>query len=406
MECVHFKSNSSFNKVYRNCAIPSIGERKSLQGFFINIDPTTAINIKIGTNVRNVKQSQVRKVCTESSNIVEKTTKYYGSESTEEHIHTEESIKGYWNEAHSTPSPKLEVKSKIVRPLSILKINHPPSQLLEIIPTKKVTAEEDFYKDCLYDADYFEENFKYILEREKYFVFRKGFLHETFDVKRRMIMVNYLSDVQSQFNLSPPAFFVGIRMFDCMLATGTIPSDIYDVMGITCLWLANKHFEVDIVEVSQLIRLLNGKYSKEYIFLAEQMILKLLHFDTNIVEPTSFLFYFLCNEKLETDCKILYSAMFLLEMFTLLIDFSSLKPSELACISLYLVLRKYEYNLQCVSLLNYIDEVLLDKETFLIKSYELRYSLERLLHHRAAEPVVKKYSSAKMYFVAKNFIFG
>ena len=176
MECVHFKSNSSFNKVYRNCAIPSIGERKSLQVFFINIDPKTAINIKIGTNVRNVKQSQVRKVCTESSNIVEKTTKYYGSESTEEHIHTEESIKGkqsfcgklqtfnyfpegYWNEAHSTPSPKLEVKSKIVRPLSILKINHPPSQLLEIIPTKKVTAEEDFYKDCLYDADYFEVKF-------------------------------------------------------------------------------------------------------------------------------------------------------------------------------------------------------------------------------------------------------
>ncbi|KAJ3661249.1 hypothetical protein Zmor_005654 [Zophobas morio] len=425
------KENGPSKKVLEKYGAPSKGPRNPLQDLCDNIpQPNKASNNikfrKSTSKVPSAKTSEVKTVRSKSSSAVETRIKCSlepqiiteRQPDDDEIVSNEDDV--FVEEKHHlnylSESKDVNHISNDVQPVPVIRITRPPAEDIQVRkPARKVTlvrklsnrckrcTEEDFYKDCLYDADYFEENYAYMLEREKYFVFRKDLLSKVFDFNYRVTVVNWLISVQQVLRSTQPTFFIAIRMFDCMLLSTKISSNLYELVAITCLWIANKSFDVHFIQIPKLVSLCNGKYSRQQFLSAEKQVLKTLKFDTNLGEPTSFLFYYLHREKLENNLKVRYSAMFLLEVFTLLLDFSSLRPSLLACVSLYLVLVKYD--LENSSFLNYVNGNLIERDIFLRKSNHLEHCVKQLLMCKAAtEEVVKKYSTAGTCFAAKNFV--
>ncbi|XP_044269778.1 G2/mitotic-specific cyclin CLB2-like isoform X2 [Tribolium madens] len=268
---------------------------------------------------------------------------------------------------------------------------------------RKQTNLEELFRNCLYETEYFEGNFRYMLLQEGNHVYRKLILKKSIDENYRMLVINWLIYTQQVLELAENTFFVAVRMFDFVLASSKMTGNKYILVAITCIWIANKMFDVRLIHIPKLFALCNGKFSKQQFISTEREILKLLKFDVNIPEPTSFLFYFLKLENLELDSKICYSALFLLEILTLLLDFSSLPPSFLAAVAFYLILVKYELDTE--SLLERVDKYCLDKDLFKKKSEQLALCVEHLLQEKnVSSEIVAKYSTEMRGQVARNFL--
>jgi hypothetical protein len=50
-------------------------------------------------------------------------------------------------------------------------------------------------------------------------------------------------------DLSEQTFFVAIRMFDYLLISAQFKTDKYLLVGITCMWIANKNLEIYFIQV-------------------------------------------------------------------------------------------------------------------------------------------------------------
>ena len=59
-----------------------------------------------------------------------------------------------------------------------------------------------------------------------------------------MLIIYSYNFFQRALGLTESTFFIGIRMFDCVLCSAYIHPSKYTLLGVTCLWIANKNFGV------------------------------------------------------------------------------------------------------------------------------------------------------------------
>ncbi|KAJ3661239.1 hypothetical protein Zmor_006367 [Zophobas morio] len=284
--CPSTKENGPLKKVHVKFGAPSAGSRDPLREICPNKFQANQAsnNIKVRKSsyrVLKVKKSEVYVRSKSSSTAETKINYYLESRNITEHqsngdiisnedevfVEGENHYFKYFPESkdvdHSSTKPQPKVEMKIAQQLPVqIKITLPSRENTEVEkPRRKITVvrrrnsrhrsctEEDFYKDCLYDNDYFGENYKYMLEREKSFVLRKDLLKKVSDVKYRMIVVNWLINVQRVLRLTETTLFTGIRMFDYVILSTNIAANRYSLMGVTCLWIANKNFDVHFIQV-------------------------------------------------------------------------------------------------------------------------------------------------------------
>ncbi|XP_068912752.1 G2/mitotic-specific cyclin-B3-like isoform X2 [Tenebrio molitor] len=274
--------------------------------------------------------------------------------------------------------------------------------------TKKLTRRQrncktdELYRTCLYDKDYFQDNYRYMIETEGKYVFRKSYLKKYSDENFRMLVVNWLVYVQQVLDLSEQTFFVAIRMFDYLLISAQFKTDKYLLVGITCMWIANKNLEIYFIQVSKLYALCNGRFSRIQIKSMEKDILRLTNFNVNFSEPATFLYYYLTSQKLENNQIVRCSAMFVLETFALLLEFSSSAPSILAAAALYLILRKYKINSD--PFMSYIGSHLIAKDVFKQYADQMALSVNMVLKcPKICNEILAKYSAQDKCCVAKDF---
>ena len=196
------------------------------------------------------------------------------------------------------------------------------------------------------------------------------------NIKMRSILIDWLIDVHLKFHLLPETLYITINLIDNYLSQTQISRKKLQLVGITCLFIADKYEEIYPPELKDHVDITDKAYSKEDILNMEIDILKVLKFD--ITYPTSYRYFEIFFEitknhiNKEVSEKVIFFGQYLMELS--MIDYNMLKftNSEIAICALYLSYKingNYFYSrLDLNDLINIIDN---ERKFFQINNLEV-----------------------------------
>jgi len=188
-------------------------------------------------------------------------------------------------------------------------------------------------------AEYAPEMYAYLREIEsKYTVqddYLKGFVTTG---KMRTVLVDWLVDVQQQFQLLPETLYLTISIIDRFMARkgDKVSRGQLQLVGVSAMFLASKIEEIYAPEIGDFVYITDDAYSKAELRSMELNILKTLNFELG--DPLSINFLRRFSKAGDVDVTQHALAKYILE--SILLDYSlvSLPPSLSAAVSLYLSL--------------------------------------------------------------------
>ena len=196
------------------------------------------------------------------------------------------------------------------------------------------------------------------------------------NIKMRSILIDWLIDVHLKFNLLPETLYITVNLIDNFLSKIQISRKKLQLVGITCLFIADKYEEIYPPELKDHVDITDKAYSKEDILNMEIDILKELKFD--ITYPTSLryfeIFFEVTKNFINKDVpqQVNFFAMYLMELA--MIDYNMLKytNSEMAICALYLSYKingnYFQNRLDLNDILNIIDN---ERKFFQIDKLEI-----------------------------------
>ncbi|CAJ1916022.1 unnamed protein product [Sphenostylis stenocarpa] len=106
--------------------------------------------------------------------------------------------------------------------------------------------------------------------------------------RMRAILVDWLIEVNTKFDLSPETLYLTINIIDRFLAVKNVPRREMQLVGISAMLIASKY-----EEVSSLVFLSDGAYTHEQILVMEKIILGKLEWNLTVPTPLVFLVRFI-----------------------------------------------------------------------------------------------------------------
>lgn len=92
---------------------------------------------------------------------------------------------------------------------------------------------------------------------------RKAMKNGVITLRMRAILVDWLVDVHSQFQLKEETLALTLRLFDDYLSlTEEITKKNLQLIGITCLWMASKYEEIYPPKISMYSSVTDNTYTK------------------------------------------------------------------------------------------------------------------------------------------------
>ncbi len=213
--------------------------------------------------------------------------------------------------------------------------------------------------------EYLNDIFLYYLSLIKNTKALFGYMDKQRDIniKMRSILIDWLIDVHLKFHLLPETLYITINLIDNYLSQTQISRKKLQLVGITCLFIADKYEEIYPPELKDHVDITDQAYSKEDILNMEIDILKELKFD--ITYPTSLryfeIFFQITQNFIKKDVpeKVNFFAKYLMELA--MIDYNMLNytNSEMAICALYLSYKingnYFQNRLNLNDILNIID---------------------------------------------------
>ncbi|KAI4348577.1 hypothetical protein L6164_009286 [Bauhinia variegata] len=111
--------------------------------------------------------------------------------------------------------------------------------------------------------------------------------------RMRAILVDWLVDVHSKFDLSLEALYLTINIIDRFLAIKTLPRRELQLVGISAMLMASKYEEIWPPEVNDFVCLSDRAYTHEQILVMEKIILGNLEWTLTVPTPYVFLVRFI-----------------------------------------------------------------------------------------------------------------
>ncbi|KAL1291731.1 hypothetical protein HN51_060258 [Arachis hypogaea] len=111
--------------------------------------------------------------------------------------------------------------------------------------------------------------------------------------KMRAILVDWLTDVHTKFDLSPETLYLTINIIDRFLAVKTVPRTELQLVGISAMLMASKYEEIWPPEVNDFVCLSDRAYTNEQILVMEKVILDKLEWTLTVPTPFVFLVRFI-----------------------------------------------------------------------------------------------------------------
>ena len=275
------------------------------------------------------------------------------------------------------------------------------SALLNYIENKKIHKEnKKITKEDIQNCnEYINEIFSHLKETENLNLPLENYMEKTqseINERMRIILLDWLIDVQLKFKLLPETLFLTINIIDRYLSISKATKENLQLIGITSMLIACKYEEIYFPEIKDFIYMTDNTYSKDEVLKMEYEILKKLEF--NITNPSSLRFLEIYNFYLKLDNKIYFLAKYFLELS--LVNYKQIKflPSIIATSAIYLS-KKQDVLFDENELWNITGYTFNDIEECYLRLKEYIFHLDNTQYLA----VKRKYSSEKYFSVSKDF---
>jgi G2/mitotic-specific cyclin 3/4 len=105
----------------------------------------------------------------------------------------------------------------------------------------------------------------------------------------RAILMDWLVQVHSRFQLLPETMFLCTNYIDRFLSAKVVSLGKLQLVGATALFVAAKYEEINCPSVHEIVYMVDHGYSAEEILKAERFMLSMLNFELGWPGPMSFL---------------------------------------------------------------------------------------------------------------------
>lgn len=163
------------------------------------------------------------------------------------------------------------------------------------------------------------------------------FSHPELTPEMRKVLINWLHEVSTEFKLKGETLFLTVNYLDRFLSkTRNIPRTKFQLVGVTCLFIAIKYEQIVPMTLDQLVHLTADTYTREDMIVMESEILNILNFELTIPTVKAFLARFIKASRFDPTRTFL--ANFLAELSLLKYEMVRFPPSVIAASCVYLTL--------------------------------------------------------------------
>lgn len=232
---------------------------------------------------------------------------------------------------------------KLTKTLSHKTLPHPCDPHYFILPKKGQKElislnEEKFQSNPQYLTEYSNEIFEHLKKTEQINIPNYEILESNqkeITENARAILINWLFQIQSKFELLPETLYLTINIIDRYLEKNSdYPLRKYQLVGVTAMLIASKYEEIYAPEIRDFLHITKKMFSYEDVIEVENKILSTLKFDLLTASPYIFLvrFHLISGDNM----KLFYLSQLFLELSLLSYDVMKNKNSLKASCSLYL----------------------------------------------------------------------
>ncbi|CCH40611.1 G2/mitotic-specific cyclin-B1 [Wickerhamomyces ciferrii] len=171
------------------------------------------------------------------------------------------------------------------------KIHQELMQVYDIFHSDKLDEEDEDTFDVSMVAEYSPEIFNYLHGLEIKMRPNPGYMKNQTELKwnMRSILVDWLVQVHSRFNLLPETLFLTVNYIDRFLSRRRVSLSRFQLVGAVALFIAAKYEEINCPSVQEIAYMVDHAYTVEDILRAERFMIDVLEFEMGWPGPMSFL---------------------------------------------------------------------------------------------------------------------
>uniref|UniRef100_A0AC34GZE5 G2/mitotic-specific cyclin-B3 n=1 Tax=Panagrolaimus sp. ES5 TaxID=591445 RepID=A0AC34GZE5_9BILA len=283
----------------------------------------------------------------------------------------------------------------------------PIDQKPRVLTVKKAVdpcPEFDFDKECGKDTvqvtDYANDIFQYYSHRQSLFQIGDYMKNQRYiSGDMRAILVNWLVNVQEQFELNHETLYLAVKIVDIYLTR--TKSDVrradLQLLGGTAIFLASKFDERVAPMIDDILYMCEDNYTADQIIKMELLLFKTVGFDLGI--PISYRFLRRFSRVVKLEMHTLTLARYILETSLMFYQFVGIKDDLMAAASLLLALRMKKLDDWSAKLVKYTGYTLQEVEP-LMKSLN-HMIIKRRADYERLDVIFNKYSHEIFFEVAK-----
>lgn len=156
-------------------------------------------------------------------------------------------------------------------------LNEEPSPCLAELPSDSLKQES---VKTSYDKDYDEDIHNYLKAIETKYLPTFNFMAFQTDINEemRVVLVDWLIEVHSEFQLREETLFLAVNIVDRFLAKRKVLRSKFQLLGVAAMFIACKYEEIEPPVLDDFIEISDCAYSREEMILMERLILNSLDF--------------------------------------------------------------------------------------------------------------------------------
>lgn len=190
-------------------------------------------------------------------------------------------------------------------------------------------------KDIAQVALYAPFIFDYYKERELKFMVPMYMDNQpTLTTNMRSILVDWLVEVQENFELNHETLYLAVKLVDTYLSKQIVTKELLQLVGATSLFLACKFDERCPPLIEDFLYICDDAYNRREFILLEISIFKTIKYDIGM--PLSYRFLRRYSKCARASMETLTLARFILEMSLMEYEFIKYRESKMACACLHL----------------------------------------------------------------------
>ncbi|XP_028651935.2 cyclin N-terminal domain-containing protein 2 isoform X2 [Erpetoichthys calabaricus] len=183
-----------------------------------------------------------------------------------------------------------------------------------------------------FEQEYSWDIFCAMMKRQSHYVFERAELPKGITVEMRALLVDWL--IQDSFRCAEETLYLCVHLLNSCLWLSKVNPSTFQLLGMTCLFIACKKEECLLPETTELCFLMENSFSKKQLLKMERKILDTLKFDVSYAQPLHFLYVVAtvgrCNQK------VIFLAKYFLELTLLDPEYTLYEPAQLAAAALCL----------------------------------------------------------------------